>query len=133
MCRFVKIYIELDCIRSSPEVMNKVDHQKAKIEFVKLYGNEVLTEKWEDYAQCISSYGKEAVDAFVQEFGIHLLDLSNFEDSFLGEYASKKAFLEHLIAANSWELPDFLVVEWDLSFDNREEVFCNGFVFSADF
>ena len=104
-----------------------------EIEFAKLYGNEVLAEKWEDYVQCISSYRKEAVDAFVQEFGTDLLDLSNFEDSFLGEYASKKEFLEYLINANSWEVPDFLVVEWDLSFDNREEIFCNGFVFSTDF
>lgn len=113
--------------------MNSFELQKLKNEFGALYGKELLIDKFNDYMLCISSYQKDAVDAFVEEFGINLLNLSNFEDAFLGEYASKQEFLEDLIAKSAWDLPDFIAIDWDLSFDNREEIFCHGFVFAASF
>ena len=31
------------------------------------------------------------------------------------------------------ELPSFVEVDWDATFDNMDEVFCNGYVFNSQF
>jgi len=86
----------------------------------------------------IEENGIDVVLAFVQEFGVR--NLQGFEDSYQGIYQSKADFLEEYMNKAVSDLPEFLVIDWELSFDNTDFIWVasaheggGGYVFGSDF
>lgn len=112
-------------------------------EFIEKYGKDQFARCFEDYVHCGEEFGYEAVDAFIEEFGISLFDSDHFHDSFLGMYESKAHYISEYVrkAFGADARPDFLVldangsVDLDATFDGLEDLcfLAPGFVFSSDF
>ena len=79
------------------------------------------------------SYG--AVDAFIEEFGLHSFTPSGFEDAYRGQYDTKADYAEQFTSdVYCVELPSFVEVDWEATFDNLDVVFsANGYVFDNQF
>ena len=90
--------------------------------------NQIYVEIGEEY-----SYG--AVDAFIEEFGLHTFTSSGFEDSYRGQYDSKAQDAENYVSdCYSVDLPGFLEIDWEATFENLDVVFSsNGYVFDNQF
>jgi hypothetical protein len=90
---------------------------------------------YQTYVETGEEYSYEAVDAFIEEFGLHSLVDDNFQDSYRGQYDSKADYAESYVSkCYSVEVPSFLEIDWEASFDNLDVVFSsNGYVFDNQF
>ena len=122
-------------------VQNKFDELKEDnyavddmIDFINEYGQENFFNLYEEYVTIGEEYSYDAVDAFIEEFGIQSFTQDNFIDSYRGEYESKGDYAhDYVTGCYSTELPGFVEIDWDATFDNMDEVFCNGYVFNSQF
>jgi hypothetical protein len=82
-----------------------------------------------------AKYFAKAVDAFIDQFGLHSLVDDNFQDSYRGQYDSKADYAESYVSdCYVVDLPSFLEIDWEASFDNMDVVFSsNGYVFNKQF
>jgi len=104
------------------------------IDFINEYGADNFYNLYEDYCEMGEQSSYDAVDAFIEEFGIQSFNTSNFEDAYCGQYDSKADYAESYVTdCYSVELPCFLEIDWEATFDNLDEVFCNGYVFNTQF
>lgn len=104
------------------------------IDFINQYNTDVFMERYEEYVDCGEEFSYDAVDAFIEEFGIHTFSHDAFHDSYRGQYDSKADYAYAYVSdCYSIELPGFVEIDWEATFDNMEESFCNGFVFSNQF
>jgi hypothetical protein len=92
---------------------------------------------YQTYVETGEEYSYEAVDAFIEEFGLHSLVGDNFQDAYRGQYDSKADYVESYLSNGNFyilELPSFLEIDWEASFDNLDVVFSsNGYVFGTQF
>lgn len=101
-------------------------------DFIKEQGEDNLVNYYEEYCELGEEYSYDAVDAFVAEFGIH--SIAGFEDAYRGEYASKADYAEQYVTdCYTTDLPGFVEVDWEASFDNMDCVYVDGFVFDTQF
>ena len=101
-------------------------------DFIKEQGEDNLLNYYEEYCELGEEYSYDAVDAFVAEFGIH--SIAGFEDAYRGEYASKADYAEQYVTdCYTTDLPGFVEVDWEASFDNMDCVYVDGFVFDTQF
>jgi hypothetical protein len=101
-------------------------------DFIAEHGEDNFFNFYEEYVTFGENYSYDAVDAFIEEFGIQ--SLSSFEDAYMGEYSSKGDYAEQYLSdCYSVELPGFVEIDWDATFDNMDEVFVDGFVFNSQF
>jgi hypothetical protein len=101
-------------------------------EFIAEYGESNFVEHYENYVQFGESHSYEAVDAFIEEFGID--NFQSFEDAYRGEWNSKAEYAENYVSdCYSFELPGFIEIDWDTTFENLDCVYANGFVFDSQF
>ena len=123
-------------------VQNKFDELKEDnyavddmIDFINEYGQENFFNLYEEYVAIGEEYSYDAVDAFIEEFGIQSFTQDAFTDSYRGEYESKGDYAHDFVTdCYSTELPSFVEIDWDATFDNLEDVvFCNGYVFLTQF
>jgi hypothetical protein len=90
---------------------------------------------YQTYVETGEEYSYEAVDAFIEEFGLHSLVGDNFQDSYRGQYASKADYADSYVRdCYTVDLPSFLEIDWEASFNNLDVVFSsNGYVFDTQF
>jgi hypothetical protein len=90
---------------------------------------------YQTYVETGEEYSYEAVDAFIDQFGLHSLVDDNFQDSYRGQYDSKADYAESYVSdCYVVDLPSFLEIDWEASFDNMDVVFSsNGYVFDTQF
>jgi len=101
-------------------------------EFISEYGEDNLVKHYVDYVQFGEEYSYDAVDAFIEYFGFD--QLSSFQDSYRGAYESKGHFAEDFVNdCYAVNIPGFLEIDWEASFDNLDFVYQDGFVFDTSF
>jgi len=105
------------------------------IEFIDANSEADFRTYYEDYVSVGENHSYGAVDAFIEEFGLHVFTQSNFENSYLGQYDSKADCAEQYTSdVYCVELPSFVEVDWEATFDNLDVVFsANGYVFNTQF
>jgi len=126
----------------SQETVNKIEELLEDsyalediIEFIDANSEADFRTYYEDYVVVGEEYSCGAVDAFIEEFGLHVFTQSNFEDSYRGQYDSKADYAEQYTSdVYCVELPSFVEVDWEATFDNLDVAFsANGCVFNTQF
>jgi hypothetical protein len=105
------------------------------IDFINQYGADNFYNLYEEYVETAEDHSYGAVDAFIEEFGIHTFNASAFQDAYRGQWDSKAQYAENYVTdCYSVELPGFVEIDWEASFDNMDEVFTqDGYVFNTQF
>ena len=114
------------------ELVENNYHDEDIYDFIEQYGEDKFVEFYEDYCELGEEYNYEAVDAFIEEFGIQ--SLGGFEDAYQGEWSSKGQYAENYVTdCYTTDLPGFVEVDWEATFDNMDCVYVDGFVFDTQF
>ena len=105
------------------------------VEFIDANSEEDFRKFYEEYVTVGEEYSYEAVDAFIEEFGLQSFTPSCFEDAYRGQYDSKASYAEQYTSdVYSVEVPSFVEVDWEATFENLDVVFNgNGYVFDTQF
>jgi hypothetical protein len=102
------------------------------IKFIQEHGDTAFYQHYDDYVDGGEQYSYDAVDSFIEEFGVD--NLGSFVDAYRGEWESKADYAENYVTdCYSIELPGFLEIDWENTFDNLDCVYSNGFVFDSQF
>ena len=98
--------------------------------------NEISEEYREQYQNLSESYGKDAVNAFLELHDDESL-LEFFEEAYQGRYDSEADFAEEFTASvYGVDLPSFVVIDWDATWNSYLRYdfdFEDGFVFNKNF
>lgn len=114
------------------ELVENNYHDEDIYDFIEEQGEDNLVKYYEDYCELGESHSYDAVDAFVAEFGIH--SIAGFEDAYRGEYSSKADYAEQFVSdCYCLDMPAFVEVDWEATFDNMDCVYYDGFVFDTQF
>lgn len=106
-------------------------------DFVETHGVKAMLEgHYETWAEFDDCYDQEAIEAFVEEFGIE--NVAHFEDAYHGQYEGEADFAEAFYSdTESTQLPEWVVIDWQASFDRNLyydfTVTENGYVFANHF
>jgi hypothetical protein len=105
------------------------------IEFIDANSEEDFRTYYEVYVVVGEEYSYDAVDAFIEEFGLHVFTQSNFEDAYRGQWESKAQYAENYVSdCYVVDLPGFLEIDWEASFDNLDVTITeDGYVFNTQF
>lgn len=105
------------------------------VEFIDANSEADFRNFYEEYVTVGEEYSYGAVDAFIEEFGLHSFTSSGFEDAYRGQYDSKADYAEQYTSdVYSVEVPSFVEVDWEATFENLDVVFNgNGYVFDTQF
>jgi len=126
----------------SQETVDKIEELLADsyalediVEFIDENSEADFRSYYQNYVEIGEEYSYEAVDAFIDQFGIHSLVGDNFQDAYRGQYDSKADYAESYVSdCYVVDLPSFLEIDWEASFDNMDVVFSsNGYVFDTQF
>ena len=126
----------------SQETVDKIEELLADsyalediVDFIDKYSEANFRSYYQNYVETGEEYSYEAVDAFIEEFGLHSLVGDNFQNSYRGQYDSEADFAEQYVSeCYCVEVPSFVEVDWEASFDNLDVVFSsNGYVFDTQF
>ncbi len=126
----------------SQETVDKIEELLADsyalediVEFIDENSEANFRSYYQNYVEIGEEYSYEAVDAFIDQFGIHSLVGDNFQDAYRGQYDSKADYAESYVSdCYVIDLPSFLEIDWEASFDNMDVVFSsNGYVFDTQF
>ena len=105
------------------------------VEFIDANSEAMFRSYYQIYVETGEEYSYGAVDAFIEEFGLHSLVGDNFQNSYQGQYDSKADYVGYYV--NDYcevDLPSFVEVDWEASFNNLDVVFSsNGYVFDNQF
>ena len=104
--------------------------------FVEVYGSKALLEgHYETWAEIDESFDQEAIEAFIEEFGVE--NLEHFEDAYHGAYETEEQFAEeYFTECMGAQIPDGIVVDWEQTWNyslRYDYTFSEGFVFSTHF
>jgi|688.fasta_scaffold156018_5 spore coat protein CotH len=100
--------------------------------FIQEHGDNAFCEHYDDYVDAGETYSYDAVDAFIEEFGVY--ELGGFMDAYRGAWSSKAEYAENYVSdCYSVDFPDFIEIDWENTFDNLDCVYVNGFVFDTKF
>ena len=105
------------------------------VDFIDKYSEAEFRNHYQTYVETGEEYSYEAVDAFIEEFGLHSLVGDNFQNSYQGQYDSKADYAESYVSdCYVVDLPSFLEIDWEASFNNLNVVFSkDGYVFDNQF
>ena len=105
------------------------------VEFIDANSEAVFRSYYQIYVETGEEYSYEAVDAFIEEFGLHSLVGDHFQKSYQGQYDSKADYAESYVSdCYVVDLPSFLEIDWEASFNNLDVVFSkDGYVFDNQF
>lgn len=126
----------------SQETVDKIEELLADsyalediVEFIDENSEANFRSYYQNYVEIGEEYSYEAVDAFIDQFGIHSLVGSHFQDAYRGQYDSKADYAESYVSdCYVVDLPSFLEIDWEASFYNLDVVFSsNGYVFDTQF
>ena len=101
-----------------------------------LEDNEISEEYQEVYTNLCDSYGKDAVNAFLELHDDESL-LEYFEEAYQGRYDSESDFAEQFtIDVYGFDAPSYVVIDWDATWNcnlRYDFDFVNGCVFRNSF
>jgi hypothetical protein len=126
----------------SQETVDKIEELLADsyalediVEFIDANSEADFRSYYQNYVEIGEEYSYEAVDAFIDQFGIHSLVGYNFQDAYRGQYDSKADYAESYVSeCYVVDFPSFLEIDWEASFGNLDVVFSsNGYVFGTQF
>jgi len=126
----------------SQETVDKIEELLADsyalediVEFIDENSEANFRSYYQNYVEIGEEYSYEAVDAFIDQFGIHSLVGDNFQNAYRGQYDSKADYAESYVSdCYVVDLPSFLEIDWEASFYNLDVVFSsNGYVFDTQF
>ena len=105
------------------------------VDFIDKYSEAEFRNHYQIYVETGEEYSYEAVDAFIEEFGLHSLVGDHFQNSYRGQYDSKADYAESYVSdCYVVDLPSFLEIDWEASFNNLDVVFSkDGYVFDNQF
>lgn len=105
------------------------------LEFIEENSEEDFCNFYEEYVNVGEQYSYGAVDAFIEEFGLHSFTSTCFEDAYRGQWESKEQYAENYVSdCYSVDIPGFIEIDWEATFDNLDVVFTsNGYVFDTQF
>ena len=105
----------------------------AQYEFIAEHGEDDLVQYYVKYVEIGESYSYRAADIFIEEFGVDIIE--HFEDAFRGGgYVSKGDYAEQFVSdCYCIDLPAFIEIDWETTFDNLDCVYVDGFVFDTQF
>ena len=105
------------------------------VEFIDVNSEADFRTYYEDYCSVGEEISYDAVDAFIEEFGLQSFNPTAFEDAYRGQYDSKADYAEQYTSdVYSVEVPSFVEVDWEATFENLDVVFNgNGYVFDTQF
>jgi hypothetical protein len=111
-------------------------HDEDMFDFISEYGNDDFIAYYEEYVHNGEDYSYDAVDAFVNEFGIECI--AHFTDAYYGQYDSVEDFAEQftsdVYALNLNDTP--VVVDWTATWEcnlRYDFAFNDGFVFNKNY
>ena len=108
-------------------------------DFIDNYGAKAFVdghyETWEDLTD--NSYSMEAIDAFVEEFGIENID--SFEDAYCGTWGTGAEYARDLVEGG-WShsmdnIPGFVEIDWEATWENLSQDYTevDGHIFNNHF
>lgn len=104
--------------------------------FVEVHGAKAMLEgHYETWAMIDDSYDQDAIEVFVEEFGIE--NIGDFENAYFGSADSEEDFAEMYytdIIGN--EIPEGIVVDWAATWDANlryDFTYAQGYVFNSNF
>ena len=105
------------------------------VEFIDANSEADFRNFYEEYVTVGEEYSYEAVDAFIEEFGLQSFTPSCFEDAYRGQWESKAQYAENYVSdCYVVDLPGFLEIDWEASFDNLDVTITeDGYVFDTQF
>ena len=105
------------------------------VEFIDANSEADFRNFYEEYVTVGEEYSYEAVDAFIEEFGLQSFTPSCFEDAYRGQWESKAQYAENYVSdCYVVDLPGFLEIDWEASFENLGVTITeNGYVFNTQF
>jgi hypothetical protein len=105
------------------------------VEFIDENSEANFRSYYQNYVEIGEEYSYEAVDAFIDQFGLHSLVDDNFQDSYRGQYNSKADYAESYVSdCYCVEVHSFVEVDWEATFDNMDVVMSDaGYVFNKQF
>lgn len=105
------------------------------VEFIDANSEADFRTYYEEYVVVGEEYSYGAVDAFIEEFGLHVFTQSNFQNAHRGQYDSKADYAEQYTSdVYCVELPSFVEVDWEATFDNLDVTITeDGYVFNTQF
>jgi antirestriction protein len=96
--------------------------------------NEISEEYQEQYQKLSETYGKDAVDAFLELYDED--DLESFEEAYYGSYDSEANFAEQFVNDTcDFDIPSFVVVDWEATWNcnlRYDFDYEDGFVFNKN-
>lgn len=102
------------------------------IDFINEHNEIAFCEHYDEYVDGGETYSYDAVDAFIEEFGVD--NLNGFMDAYRGQWESKADYAENYVTdCYSIDFPDFIEIDWENTFDNLDCVYSNGYVFDTKF
>ncbi len=106
------------------------------MQFIEEYDNDAFILCYELYVELGERYCYEAVDSFIQEFGIDCLVY--FEDAYYGQYDSEEAFVEDYIDQTSGavNIAPWVVIDYTQTWESSlkyDFTFNDGYVFNRNF
>jgi hypothetical protein len=126
----------------SQETVDKIEELIAEtyclediVEFIEANSEEDFRNLYEEYVNVGDEYSYGAVDAFIEEFGLHSFTSSGFEDAYRGQWESKEQYAENYVSdCYSVDLPGFIEIDWEATFDNLDvTITFDGYVFDTQF
>ena len=105
------------------------------IEFIDANSEADFRTYYEDYVVVGEEYSYEAVDAFIDQFGLHSLVGDNFQNAHRGQYDSKADYAEQYTSdVYCVDIPSFVEIDWEATFDNLDVTITeDGYVFNTQF
>ena len=105
------------------------------LEFIDENNEDDFLTYYEEYVEQGENVGYDVVDAFVEENGF--CDVESCGDAYVGCYADGATFAEELSAEMGDNIPDYIVVDWDMTwerglaydYDIIEKGFRNCYIF----
>jgi len=121
-------FIEENCIEGCYDLEDA-------LKFIDEHSEEDFVTFYDDYISAGENLGYDVVDAFIEYHG-DVSYVEYAEEAYRGHYNSEEDFAEEFYNDVYGEVPSFLVVDWQATWDQNLRYdfdFVDGYVFSSSF
>jgi regulator of RNase E activity RraB len=127
--------LKAETVELIDELLGDNHDLQCMLTFIDEYNEDDFCTYYETYVEQGEKVGYEVVEAFIEEEGF--CDVEHCEDAFVGIYADGATFAEELSAEMGENIPDWIVVDWDMTWERGlsydytlvEKGFRNCFIF----
>ena len=120
--------------KETQELLDELNDEFA-LEFIEKHGEDNFLNYYEDYDRTAKEGYVDAVESFVEVFGIE--NILHFEESYQGQMTGAE-FAEQIASDYGYirgDLPSWIEIDWKESWDNLSYDYCeqDGYIFSQNF